>query len=194
VAGGPEDERPEAAVAPGELGGPNALSFVHGKLRRFVLGERRTIAGTVYGTIIVLSVLSVGARSFEHRLWQLDALVAVSAIVLWVAHVYSHGLGESLSRRRRLTIGELREIARHEYAIVLAAALPVGAITLGAIGLIDDHAAVRTALGLGIITLAAQGVRYARLERLSTVGTFVTVTVNLALGLTIVAMEVFVAH
>jgi hypothetical protein len=179
---------------PSELGGPNALSFVHARLKRFVLGERRTIAGTVYGTIIVLSVLSVGARSFEHRLWQLDALVAVSAIVLWVAHVYSHGLGESLSRGRRLMLAELREIARREYAIILAAALPVAAITLGAIGLVDDHAAVRTALGLGIITLAAQGVRYARLEQLSRVGTIVTVSVNLALGLTIVAMEVFVAH
>jgi hypothetical protein len=194
VAGGPEDERPDAAVAPSGLGGPSALSVVHGKLKRFVLGERRTIAGTVYGTIIVLSVLSVGARSFEHRLWQLDALVAVSAIVLWVAHVYSHGLGESLSRGRRLTLAELREIARREYAIILAATLPVAAITLGAIGLVDDHAAVRAAFGLGIITLAAQGVRYARLEQLSRVGTIVTVSVNLALGLTIVAMEVFVAH
>jgi hypothetical protein len=194
VAGGPEDERPEAAPLPSELGGSGALAFLHGKLARFVVGERSTIAGTVYGTIIVLSVLSVGATSFEHRLWQLDALVAVSAIVLWIAHVYSHGLGESLSRGRRLTLAELREIARREYAIVLAAILPVAAITLGAIGLVDDHAAVRAALGLGVITLAAQGVRYARLERLSRVGTFVTVSVNLALGLTIVAMEVFVAH
>jgi hypothetical protein len=194
VAGGPEHERPEAAAVASELGGPNVVSLLHERLRRFVLGERRTVAGTVYGTIIVLSVLSVGAKSFEHRLWQLDALVAVSAIVLWVAHVYSHGLGESLSRGRRLTLGELRVIARQEYAIVLAATLPVVALTLGAIGLIDDHAAVRTALGLGIITLAAQGVRYARLERLSRIGAIITVSVNLALGLTIVAMEVFVAH
>jgi hypothetical protein len=194
VAGGPDDERPEAAAAPRELDGPNAFAFLHGKLRRFILGERRTVAGTVYGTIIVLSVLSVGARSFEHRLWRLDALVAVSAFVLWVAHVYSHGLGESLSRGRRLTFAELREIARREYAIILAAALPVVAITLGAIGLVEDRAAIRIALGLGIITLAAQGVRYARLEKLSRVGTIITVSVNLALGLTIVAMEVFVAH
>lgn len=194
MAGAPEDERPEAPATPGEFDRPHALAFLHGKVRRFVLGERRTIAGTVYGTIIVLSVLSVGARSFEHRLWQLDALVAVSAFVLWVAHVYSHGLGESLSRGRRLTLTELREIARREYAIILAATLPVAALTLGAIGLVDDHTAVRAALGLGIITLAAQGVRYARLEKLSRVGTIVTVSVNLGLGLTIVAMEVFVAH
>jgi len=114
---------------PSELGDPNALSLLHGRVRRFVLGERGTIAGTVYGTIIVLSVLSVLA------------------------------------------------------------------VTLGAVGLIDDQAAVWTAFGLGIITLAAQGVRYARLERLSRIGTIVTtVSVNLALGLTIVAMEVFVAH
>ena len=41
---------------------------------------------------------------------------------------------------------------------------------------------------------ALSALHYARLERLSRIGTIVTVSVNLALGLTIVAMEVFVAH
>ncbi len=194
VAGDLDHDRLRPVAGASGRDGAGTLSDLNRKLKRFVLGDRRTIAGTVYGTIIVLSVLSVGATTFEHRLWRLDALVALSAIVLWVAHVYSHGLGESLSRRRRLTIEELGTIARHEYSIILASALPVAAITLGALGLVDDHAAVRAALGLGITTLTAQGVRYARLERLSRVGALVTVGLNLALGLTIVAMEVLIAH
>jgi len=42
--------------------------------------------------------------------------------------------------------------------------------------------------------LAAQAIRYARLERLGPTGTLVTVSVNLAIGLAIVALEVLIAH
>ncbi|MBV9415311.1 MAG: hypothetical protein JO363_10070, partial [Solirubrobacterales bacterium] len=59
-------------------------------LQRYLLGHRATIAGTVYGTIVVLSVLAAGAHAYEHRLWRLASISATSAVVLWVAHVYSH--------------------------------------------------------------------------------------------------------
>jgi len=49
-------------------------------------------------------------------------------------------------------------------------------------------------LGIGVATLALQGVHYARVERLGRTATLVVVTVNLALGLVIVALEVVLAH
>jgi hypothetical protein len=163
-------------------------------LRRYLLGDRRTIAGTVYGTIIVLSVLAAGARTYEHHLWRLAAIAGVSAAVLWVAHVYSHGLGESLAVGRRLSLDETRAIARREYSIVLAAVLPVLAVVLGAVGLLHASTAIRWAFGVGIVTLTVQGVRYAGLENLSRAATIATVSLNLALGLAIVAVEAFVTH
>jgi len=163
-------------------------------LKRYILGDRQTIAGTVYGTILVLSVIAAGARSFEHHLWRLDALAATSAVVFWIAHVYSHGLGESLKVGRRLNLAEFRAIARREYSIVLAAVGPVAAITLGAAGVVKGAFALRLAFAIGVTTLAAQGVRYARLERLSRTETGITVALNLVFGLSIVAVEVFVAH
>jgi hypothetical protein len=45
-----------------------------------------------------------------------------------------------------------------------------------------------------VAVLAAQGIRYARLERLSTTSTIVTIGLNLAIGLALVALEVLVAH
>jgi hypothetical protein len=39
-----------------------------------------------------------------------------------------------------------------------------------------------------------QGIRYARLEQLTPIATSVTVALNVALGLAIVALEAFVAH
>jgi hypothetical protein len=163
-------------------------------LKRFMLGDPETISGTVYGTIIVMSVLAAGATAYQHHLWRLVVLAAGSVVVLWLAHVYSHALGESLKIGRRATITEVSSIARDEYAVVGAAILPLAAVGLGAAGVLAERTAVQLALWLGVVTLTAQGIRYARLERLSPSATFVTVALNLAIGLAIVALEVLIAH
>ena len=164
------------------------------RFQKLVFGDRYTVAGTVYGTIVVLAVLTVGGKAYTHQLARLGVIAGVSALVLWIAHVYSHGLGESLARGRRLTFAELAAIARRELSILLAAVLPVLVLELGALDVVSDRAAFRLALGVGALTLAAQGVRYARLERLSRSATLLTVAINLLLGLAIVALEAFVAH
>lgn len=163
-------------------------------LKRFLLGRRDTVAGTVYGTIVVLAVLAAGADKYKHDLWRLDAIAATSAIVLWLAHVYSHALGESLQAEHRLAPREFAALARREYSVVLAAVPPVVALALGATGVLSATAAIWVAFGLGVVTLGAQGVRYAGLEELSLPATIVSVTLNLALGLALVAAEVIVSH
>jgi hypothetical protein len=173
---------------------PSTDSKTHWFLQRYLLGHRSTVAGTVYGTIVVLSVLAAGAKAYEHHLWQLAAIAGISSFVLWVAHVYSHGLGESLTAGRRLTVSEVVAIARREYSIMLAAVPPLMAVVLGAVGILPEHTAVRWALGVGVVTLTAQGVRYARMEHLGRFATMTTVSLNLAIGLTLVAVEAWVAH
>jgi hypothetical protein len=148
----------------------------------------------VYGTIAVMAVLAAAARSYQHMLWRLVALTSVTAVVLWLAHVYAHGLGESLQLGRRLTPAEFASVARREYSIALAAVPPVAAIALGASGILPHDTAIGLALAVGVLTLGAQGLRYARLERLSFTGSLVTVALNLAIGLALVAAEVFIAH
>lgn len=65
------------------------------RLKRLALGDPGTIAGTVYGTIVVMSIIAAGAHPYEHQLWRLVVLAGGSAVVLWLAHVYSPALGES---------------------------------------------------------------------------------------------------
>jgi hypothetical protein len=163
-------------------------------LGRLVFGSRRTIAGTVYGTIVVLASLAAGGKAFQHDLWHLAAIVAVTVLVLWIAHVYAHGVGESLEVGRRLDVAELGTIAGRELAIPLAAVAPTAMLALGALGFFRAGTAVWIAVGICVATLAAQGLRYARLERLSRLGTLASVAINLALGLVIVALKVIVAH
>jgi hypothetical protein len=164
------------------------------RMRRLLLGSRESIAGTVYGTIVVLATLTAGATAYERKLWQLAGIAVVTVLVLWIAHVYAHGLGESLSLGRRLTADELAAIARRELSIPLAAVLPISAVVLGALGVFRDRTALWVAVGIGVVVLTVQGMRYARLERLSRVGTIVAVSINVALGLVIVGLKAIVAH
>ena len=164
------------------------------RLKHLVVGDRQTIAGTVYGTIIVMSVIAAGAHAYEHQLWRLVVLAGGSAVVLWLAHVYSHALGESLSLGRRITLDEVTSIARREFAVIAAAIIPLVAVALGATGIVEHRTAVQLALWLGVAVLAAQGIRYARLEHLRPGATLVTIGLNLAIGLALVALEVLIAH
>ena len=78
--------------------------------------------------------------------------------------------------------------------MIAAAIIPLVAVALGAIGVLEHRTAVQLALRLGVAVLAVQGIRYARLEHLHPGATFVTISLNLAIGLALVALEVLFAH
>jgi len=162
-------------------------------LMALIVGTRETIAGTVYRTIVVLSVVTA-ASTVEHDLWRLAVIAAATVVVYWLAHVYSDGLGESLKVGRRLTGAELGAIAQRERSILLAAVMPVAAILLGAVGVFATRTALWVAVVIGVATLTVQGFRYARLERLSRSATIATAAINLALGLVIVLLKALVSH
>jgi hypothetical protein len=163
-------------------------------VRRILFGHHRGIAGTVYGTIVVMATVTAGSHGPEIDPTRLAIVVAVTVLVLWIAHVYSHTLAESVSRGKRLDPAELADVARRELAIPAAAVAPVGALALAALGILAEQTAVWIALGFGVATLAVQGARYAALERLGTAGTVVSVLLNVALGLVIVGLEAAIAH
>ena len=162
--------------------------------RRLLYGHPDTIAGTVYGTIVALSMLTAGASAYRDHPWWLVAIVTSGTGVLWAAHVYSHGLGESVRAGRRLRGDEVGAIAGREVSILLAAVLPVGAITLGASGVLSESLALWLAFGLGVTTLTLQALRYARLERLSPLGAATAIGLNLAFGLVFVVLKAVLVH
>ena len=164
------------------------------RLHIVILGSRTTIAGTVYGTIVVLATLTAGARAYRGNLWELIAIAGSTVFVLWVAHVYAHGLGESVAEGRRLSFSELGVIARRELAILLAAVPVLAAVALGAVGILEAATALWVAVGVGVVSLTAQGIRFARLEQLSRSGAAITIGLNLALGLAIVGLKAAVTH
>jgi hypothetical protein len=72
--------------------------------------------------------------------------------------------------------------------------LPVAAIALGAVGLLSERLALWLAVGVGVAALAVQALRYARLERLDSLGTATAIAANLGFGVVFVVLKGFLAH
>ena len=160
--------------------------------RRTALGER--LGGFIYGTILSLAVLIGGVKAFPHSAWHIVVLLTVTAVVFWLAHVYSHSLAHVVSQDRHLSLAELRLIGRPESSIIEAAIPPVAAMLLAAFGLLSTRTAGWIAYGLGLAVLTASGLIFARVERLGWLATLVVVVLNVALGLALVILKLVVTH
>ena len=163
------------------------------KVARLALGHGHEVAGVVYGTVVAMATLTAAYASVRDP-WRIAVIVWTTLFVLWVAHLYSHGLAESIVRGHRIDRPELKSLARRELGILLAAVGPSAALILGATGVLRENTSVWLALGVGLATLAVEGLRYARLEKLSGWGTLAITAMNLALGLLVVVLKVAVTH
>lgn len=162
------------------------------RLGRSAMGDR--LAGFIYGTIVALSVIVAGARAYPAGPGHVAVLVAVTCLVFWIAHVYAHGLGHSAAVGEHLSFAELKRIGRREGSIVEAAVPPLGALVLGGLGILSPQTSLWLAVALGLVVLGAQGVVFARVERLGTAATLGVVAANLGLGLVLVALKLAVSH
>jgi hypothetical protein len=161
-------------------------------VRRRQTGER--LGGFIYGTIIVLAVIVGGARAFEHEAGYIAGLVAVTVVVFWLAHVYADSLAHAVANDEHLSLAELRRIAHREASILEAAVPPLVALLLGAFGILSTKVAVWVAFGLGLVVLCAQGITFARVERMGRLGTLAVVAANLGLGVALVGLKLLVSH
>jgi hypothetical protein len=155
-------------------------------------GDR--LAGYIYGTIVALSVVVEGARAYPDHPGSVAALVAATAIVFWLAHVYAHWVGHTVAGGGSLSFGELRHLAWRELPLIEAGLLPVLALVLGEIGLVSVSHCYWLAFGLGMILLVGQGVRFARLERLGFLASCAIVVANGLLGLLLIALKLVASH
>src|SRR5512132_576225 len=102
---------------------------------RAALGER--LGGFIYGTILSLAVLVGGVKAFPDDAWKIVVLLAVTALVFWLAHVYADSLAHVVAENQHLSLAELGRIARRESSIIEAAIPPVAAMLLAVFGLLS---------------------------------------------------------
>ena len=159
-----------------------------------IVGREGRIGSTVYGTLLVLTALTASYAAERHDPWKLVELVVSAVLVFWVAYIYAHALSESIESRRRLSRPTVARIASRELGLMLSAVVPIFALLCGAVGLIHENLSIWLAIALGVATLSAQGVRYARVTHLSRAGTGAIMVMNLVLGLCVVVLKVTLVH
>ena len=81
-----------------------------------------------------MATVTVYGKAFPDSPWKVEELVASTAVVLWIAHLYTHALSESISEDRRLNGARVWSLAVRELGILLAAIPPTIALTLGGPG------------------------------------------------------------
>jgi hypothetical protein len=173
---------------------PSERARVSRRAGHLVLGVDDRIASTVFGTITAMATVAVSGRAFPNSPWTVEELVASTAVVLWIAHLYTHALSESISEDRRLNGARVWSLAVRELGILLAAIPPTIALTLGALGLFDETTSIWLALALGLAVLAVEGVRYARIEGLGSAAMLMVVAANVGIGLLVVLLKAEVLH
>ena len=152
------------------------------------------LGGFIYGTVLVLSVVVAEAAAFPDGPGHVALLVGVTTLVFWLAHVYAHGIAFSIGHDTRLSLAELRTLARREAAI-LEAGVPIeAALLLAVVGVLSEQTAVWLALGLGMAALTITAVVFARVEHLGPLKLLAAIVANLAFGVTLIVLKVLVAH
>jgi hypothetical protein len=180
-----------------ERAGNESVSTVEAEgtpaVARVLFGVGGRIASSVYGTVLVMATVTAASGEHAHPR-RVAGLVVGTVVAVWIAHLYAHGLADSIQLGRRVTRADLEHIAHRELGILLSAAGPVSMLVLGAAGLIREQTAIWLALFIGFVVLAVEGVRYARLERLSRLPAVAVVAANLGLGLLVVAIKTLALH
>lgn len=113
------------------------------------------LAGAIYGTILVMSVIAgVSAASASRAATALIAAV-VTNLVFWLAHVYADALAADITlREHTLSRERLRAIASEDWPTVQAVVAPGVCLSLGVRGILSSDVAVLVALGAGVVSLA----------------------------------------
>jgi hypothetical protein len=150
-------------------------------------------ARAIYGTILVMAVITALSHDDSVTSAQLIAGVLATTFVFWIAHVYAEVLGRRVEGEPgRPTLADIAVAARGEWPLVEASLLPVLCLLVGVVGIVETKTAVGIAIGAGVVELFGYGIAAGRRLQLSRGGTVVVGVVNGCLGLLIVLLKVLV--
>jgi hypothetical protein len=114
--------------------------------------------GAIYGTIVASAAIATTAGGHKSAALVLEATLA-TLLVFWLAHVYADFLGHGLGHARadpRL----LASIMVQELSMLVAPALSILFLLLGALGALEEALAVGLALWNGVVQLVGWGMTW----------------------------------
>ena len=162
------------------------------RFRYWLFDRGDNLAGGIYGTILVTSI--VAAADASQTIWLSLGIVEVTMIVFWLAHVYAGALARSIDASETFSRREIRDVAGHEWPLLQAAVVPSVALLAGGIGLIGTQTAYWIAIAYGVGALIWWGLLFARKAKFGLGATIAVVLINASFGLVIVVLKEFVSH
>jgi hypothetical protein len=149
-------------------------------------------SGGLYGTVLVLAVLTALTKSGKAEAAVLLGGVVVTSGVFWIVHVYADTLVARVAAPEQRWRDIAAVHARHELPILEAAVGPAIPLALGAAGVLSREAASWAAIAVGLVGLFGWGIL---LGRALGYGLWRTVSIgllNVALGGVMVGLKVLV--
>lgn len=149
---------------------------------------------SVYGLILVSGMIVVSGTVVGTSV---DALitVAVTVLVFYLAHVYAGTLGRLAATDGRAGLGaSLKAAATHSRGMLVASVVPVAILLLGTTDVIDDTAAIWTALIADTVILGVLG--WMVVARWSTHWgpRLLSALITAGFGLVLIALKAFIHH
>ena len=149
----------------------------------------------VYGTLTALVAIGGLSGSAEApRPRDAIAVIVGVAFATTLAHAFSALIALHVRERRAVQRAEFLEEIGHSWRIVTATVPSVLMFVLAALGVFSTRTAMRLSTALAIAALIVVGVIAARRSGSSAFGVVLFVAVATTIGLSIVAIELFVHH
>jgi hypothetical protein len=147
------------------------------------------IAAAIYGTILVLAVVSVLSEDRSAGPGKILAAVLVTAVVFWLAHVYAGVLAGGVAGARADIWRLLAHTARSEWPLVQTALAPAVPLLLGAAGALGRSTAITLALAIGLVDLAGWGYASGRVLGQRPLAAAGSALVAITFGVVLVALK-----
>ncbi|MFJ3306544.1 hypothetical protein ACIPSA_26160 [Streptomyces sp. NPDC086549] len=149
--------------------------------------------GGVYGSMLAASVVAGAGILGSFPRVELVALLVLTGVVFWLAHVQAELFGEHLARKpldRRTVL----HVCRAEWPIVKAAVPPAAAVAVSGLLGLDVPGAIWLSLAVAVAGQVGWSVAAARRAGASWPESAATAAVNLLLGLLIISFKLALKH
>ena len=153
---------------------------------------RRNLAASVYGTVLVSSVI-VGLGQAKLSAVEMMIAIAVTSTVFALAHAWSIGLARSASDREALRLDHMLEGVEHEWPMVLSAIPALVALALAALDVYSAKSGLWIAIVANTLLLFCWGaILRHQGEATSTIQSLAAGLTTASLGLVLVVLKALV--
>jgi len=145
----------------------------------------------IYGLLIGGALLAAESTRRE-TLTEAISASSITLVLYWLAHAYSHALGDRLESGDRWTLGQLLRTAGREAALLWGAALPLVVLVVAALAGSDPGGAVLAALIATALLLVLLELIAGQQARLSGLELIIQVVVAGGLGVGVVVLKLVI--